>query len=54
MKYNPPPDPRTPDAKYVTGQPGKVRAAPCLPRPWNIPSARSWRSSKKAGLTPQR
>lgn len=52
MKYNPPAGSQDPDAKYVTGQPGKVRGSAVPAEAVEHPQREIVEVIKKAGLTP--
>ena len=52
MKYNPPAGSQDPDAKYVTGQPGKVRGSAVPAEAVAHPQREIVEVIKKAGLTP--
>ncbi len=51
MKYNPPAGSQDPDAKYVTGQPGKVRGSAVPAEAVEHPQREIVEVIKKAGLT---
>lgn len=52
MKYNPPAGSQDPDAKYVTGQPGKVRGSAVPAEAVEHPQREIVEVIKRAGLTP--
>ena len=52
MKYNPPAGSQDPDAKYVTGQPGKVRGSAVPAEAVEHPQREIVEVIKQAGLTP--
>lgn len=52
MKYNPPAGSQDPDAKYVTGQPGKVRGSAVPAEAVEHPQREIVEVIKEAGLTP--
>ena len=52
MKYNPPAGSQDPDAKYVTGQPGKVRGSAVPAEAVEHPQREIVEVIKKAGLDP--
>lgn len=52
MKYHPPAGSQDPDAKYVTGQPGKVRGSAVPAEAVEHPQREIVEVIKQAGLTP--
>lgn len=52
MKYNPPAGSQDPDAKYVTGQPGKVRGSAVPAEAVEHPQREIVEVIRQAGLTP--